>query len=143
MNITQPAPRFPRIPASMCSCCGRAITEGYDVPLIGVVGPVCVRKYGPLARVLAQVNDLTVPMTADNELNRAGHMLSSALYHLGFYECRWADNGDGTKTLHLGERTRTKKALSETWERRRARFEADLQIAQGGNGVVKTEWVAA
>ena len=54
-----------------------------------------------------------------------------------------ADNGDGTKTLHLGERTRTKKALGETWEQRRARFEADLKIAQGGNGVVKTEWVAA
>lgn len=143
MTHANPQFKIQKVAAERCSCCGRAIKEGFDVPFVGVVGPVCVHKYTALAAALAQVDGLTVPGAEDMPRYFAGRKLYNAIYNLGF-EVTSSANPDGTHTIHVGKRWRKKYPLIvQSWKERRAQFEADLKIAQGDNGVVKTEWVAA
>lgn len=143
MPQVAPSRKFQKVPAERCTCCGRDIKEGFDVPYVGVVGPVCVHKYVALAAALAQADGLTVPGAEDMARFFAARKVYNALHNLGF-EVSSTANADGTHTIHVGKRWRKDyKKIVQSWKERRAQFEADLKIAQGDNGVVKTEWVAA
>lgn len=139
-------PRFPRVPASRCACCGTRLEtgEGYDVPAIGAVGPKCVQKFGglvepltDLATTLTQVEGLTVAASDGQTVIGATHRLIMALRRVGF-EVR-VERLDGVSIVHVGARTAKYQAMLKSWAQVRAEFVRDLQVAAGA----RAEAVAA
>lgn len=129
--MAQTAPKqkprvVPLIAAERCVCCGAPLPtgQGYDVPLIGPVGPTCVKKFGVLGDVITWVDGRSVSHPSQDAL-RAGTRLVVALRQLGF-EVLAADG-----VLRVTRRVRRPADVTKSYKRVRAELVQDLQVAQG------------
>ncbi|MBZ9752960.1 hypothetical protein K7W42_19155 [Deinococcus sp. HMF7604] len=126
--------RFPKVAAVACACCGQELTtgEGYDVPVIGPVGPKCVLKFATLADALLWVDGRHVkPDTTDQALLRAGHNVVVRLRGLGIEINRGEDG-----ILRVGRMPRNIKAVAKSYKKMREAFARDLQVASDGLGAL-------
>lgn len=125
MALTRPEIKLPKVAAETCACCGRAITTGYDIPLIGIVGPKCVRNFEALAQLIDLLDGLTsdhAPTQAQRALiNRARNQLRE----LGIETT--TDGG----VLHVTRLSRKATDVAKSAKKRREKFVQDLQVAQG------------
>ncbi|KQR37780.1 hypothetical protein [Deinococcus sp. Leaf326] len=121
---------FPLVSAETCICCGRELSQGYDVPYVGVVGPKCVRKYAALAAALARLDTLTITEADPMDARLAVSNLVLILRTQIGYAVELVDNADGSKSIKVGARTRKHVKVCKTWKERRAEFELELQLAE-------------
>lgn len=130
MTQKEVAAKFEKVAASRCACCGREITEGYDVPFVGAVGPVCVKKFAEFGQLLEWVEGRNQGNTDRADYPRL-HRTVIGLRQIGIE----VEMRDGE--FHVGRRTRKAVEVAKSWKKRRAEFIRDLQIADGKNGVVE------
>lgn len=106
-----------------CAHCGRQLKrEGFFIPHVGHLGPECKHKYGELAlliKLLESGKDITPARHAN---------LARGLRAIGV-EIDVTDEEDGGFSIAV-TRIKSPKKLVESYEERRARFEAQLQIAE-------------
>ncbi|MVN88798.1 hypothetical protein GO986_18830 [Deinococcus sp. HMF7620] len=117
---------LPLVDADTCACCGTPLPsgQGYDVPHIGAVGPVCATKFGALGELITWVNGRNVTDVSSQEAWRVGSRLIYTLKNIGFK----VQVIDGV--LQVGKLERKKKDAAKSYKRRRAELIRDLQLAQ-------------
>ncbi|MBZ9715547.1 hypothetical protein [Deinococcus multiflagellatus] len=123
----KPDSRFPKIQATQCACCGIALPTGagYDVPLIGAVGPKCALKFASFADALVWVEGRNARVQGgDRVAHVAAHNVVVGLRNLGI-----EITADAAGVLHVGRLTRKASDVASTYKRVRARFEGNLQAA--------------
>lgn len=123
-------PTFVRAAATHCAHCRRELPtgEGHDVPFIGVVGPECVRKYASLRVALTGVNGLQALEWDQGTIVLAHHIVMD-LRRIGV-KVQVVDVKAGIKEVRILGVTRQPRAVVESWEQMRARFEQRLRDAQ-------------
>lgn len=117
------------VPATRCAHCRRELPtgEGTLVEFVGVLGPECVRKYGPLAAVLAQVNGLEA-LEWDEGTSRLAHYVTLRLRGIGV-AVKVVDVRPGVKALEVKGLSRRADAVIKSWAQVRAEFENTLKLA--------------
>ncbi|GGB69010.1 hypothetical protein [Deinococcus soli (ex Cha et al. 2016)] len=125
MTLTVPKFKAPKVAAETCACCGRTITAGHDIPLIGIVGPKCVHNFTALAQLIDLLDGFAsdrAPTQAQRALlNRARVQLSEIGIEIT------ATNG----VLRVTRLTRKAADVAKSAKKRREAFVQDLQVAQG------------
>lgn len=127
-----PQPRPTRAHAPRCAHCGRALTRpGTVIPFVGVVGPECQHTFGHLIALVAEVEMLQFDIDDQGSL-RLAHAIFSRLHCLGFVVTKHADQQRRTLWLEVDSRKVLKRgdAIVKSFERTRAEFARDLQLAQ-------------
>lgn len=125
MSPTRPEIKLPKVAAETCACCGRAITTGHDIPLIGIVGPKCVRSF----TALAQLIDLLDGLTSDRAPTQAQRaLINRARNQLREIGIETSTDGGVLRVTRLARKTAD---VARSAKKRREQFVQDLQVAQG------------
>lgn len=119
----------PRVPAQRCACCRRELPTGAGqlAQFIGVLGPECVKKFGPLLWAIEQVNGFEALEEDEGTLKLAHHLLWN-LRRAGV-AVEVVDVKAGVKMLKVKGLSKKPAAAIESWEQVRAEFENRLQLA--------------
>lgn len=127
--------------ADKCAQCGRSLPTGIGNRLeyIGVVGPECVQKYGPLLAILKAVDGLEAHEHDQGSIKLAYHVFHD-LRRVGL-AVKLVDVRPGVKALQVEGLSRKPKLIVESYAEIRAAFEQRLKLAAAEREA--QGWVAA
>lgn len=120
----------PRVPGKRCCHCRRELTsgEGQLVEFVGVLGPECVKKYASLIAALGQVNGLEAYEWDHGTVVLANYVIWKL--RAAGVAVKVVDVKDGVKAVQIVGLSRKPAAVVQSWEERRAEFEAELKRAE-------------
>lgn len=124
-NPVREIKRVEQVAATVCTCCGRPLTSGtgFDVPMIGIVGPQCAAKFGAFVQVLDWIDGRRGAATQDQRA-----LLNSVRVKLA--ECG-VQIDTSTGECRVTGLIRKPADVARSFKKTRARFVTDLQIAAG------------
>ena len=127
--------------AEKCSHCGRSLPTGYGTHLeyIGVVGPECVQKYGPLLAILKAVDGLEAHEHDQGSIRLAYHTYHD-LRRAGV-AVKLLNVRPGVKALQIEGLSRKPKLAVQSYGEMREAFENRLKLAAAERA--EQAWVAA
>ncbi|MHA0048601.1 hypothetical protein [Deinococcus sp. PEB2-67] len=114
-----------------CARCGRHLTDGTRLPVIGLIGPECQRHVAPLAAFIKSVDGVCA-IEGDTQSVQTVHHLIRVVSSMGF-TYRLTDttrSGKRAKCLTLtGISRKQLKGVIKSYEERREEFARELQAA--------------
>lgn len=124
-NPAREIKRVQLVAATVCTCCGQPLTsgKGFDVPLLGIVGPQCAAKFGAFVQVLDWIDGRGGAATQDQRA-----VLNSVRVRLA--ECG-VQIDVSTGECRVIRLTRKPEAVARSFKKVRAQFVTNLQVAAG------------